>query len=56
MSTDITMPTCPQIESGLVGTLLQYPMQVVPMLVGARVDAGSCFAGGRPGNLPTGSR
>ena len=41
MSTDITMPTCPQIEAGLVGTLLQYPMQVVPMLVGARVDAGA---------------
>ena len=37
MSADITMPTCPQIEAGLVGTLLQYPMQVVPMLVGASV-------------------
>jgi replicative DNA helicase len=32
------MPTCPQIEAGVAGTLLQYPMQVVPMLVGAGID------------------
>lgn len=31
------LPTCPQIEAGLVGTLLQAPMQIAPILIGARI-------------------